>query len=154
MGYDVHYPLDDRIPRGHPLSETGRAFAFALSVTGIGIVSFVAVRSAQLLLVSDRLRERRIMKQIDELSDHHSACGHGRVGKRLTENLLQEGESVVAVDIGEDISASLSEAERLHVQGNAEEAPLRSAGIDAGDVPIVLGETDVIDALRKRVCLP
>ena len=32
--------------------------------------------------------------------------------------------------------------------------PAPSERIDAGDILIVLGETDVIDALRKRVCLP
>ncbi|MEF8815930.1 MAG: potassium channel protein [Salinibacter sp.] len=115
----------------NPLSDAGRFFTFGLGVTGIGILSFVAVRSAQLLLVSDRLRERRIMKRIDELSDHYIVCGYGRVGERLTEDLIEEGKSVVVVDIDEEISASLSKNERLHVQGDAEdEETLRAAGIE------------------------
>jgi len=115
----------------NPLSNAGRFFTIGLGATGIGILSFVAVRSAQLLLVSDRLRERRIMKRIDELSNHFIVCGYGRVGERLTEDLLREGKSVVVVDVDEDISASLSQAERLHVQGDAEnEETLRAAGIE------------------------
>ena len=115
----------------NPLSDAGRFFTFALGATGIGILSFVAIRSAQLLLVSDRLRERRIMKRIDELSGHYVVCGYGRVGERLTEDLLQEGEPVVVVDIDEDIATTLSKAERLHVQGDAEnEDTLRRAGIE------------------------
>ena len=53
-----------------PLSPAGRFFTIFLALTGIGIVAFVAARSAQLLLASERLRERRIMKRIDQLRLH------------------------------------------------------------------------------------
>jgi voltage-gated potassium channel len=115
----------------HPLSDVGRLLTFGLGATGIGILSFVAVRSAQLLLVSDRLRERRIMKRIHDLSDHYIVCGYGRVGQRLTEDLTSEGKSVVVVDVDKEVSTALSEKERLHVEGNAEdEEVLRTAGIE------------------------
>jgi K+ transport systems, NAD-binding component len=141
-----------------PLSDAGRFFTFALGSTGIGILSFVAIRSAQLLLVSDRLRERRIMKRIDALSDHYIVCGYGRVGERLTEDLLREGKSVVVVDVDDDIAADLSEDERLHVQGNAEdEETLRAAGIErARGLILTLPEdsSNVFVALTAREMNP
>jgi voltage-gated potassium channel len=142
----------------NPLSDAGRFFTFGLGATGIGILSFVAIRSAQLLLVSDRLRERRIMKRIDELSDHYIVCGYGRVGERLTEDLLHEGESVVVVDINEEIAASLSKNERLHVKGDAEnEETLRDAGIErARGLILTLPEdsSNVFVALTAREMNP
>ncbi|MCS4200839.1 potassium channel family protein [Salinibacter ruber] len=141
-----------------PLSHVGRFFTFGLGTTGIGILSFVAVRSAQLLLVSDRLRERRIMKRIDALSGHYVVCGYGRVGERLTEDLIREGETVVVVDTDEEICASLSEAERLHVQGDAEdEGTLRAAGIErARGLILTLPEdsSNVFVALTAREMNP
>jgi len=114
----------------HPLSDLGRLLTFALGATGVGLLSFVAVRSAQLLFTSDRLRERRIMKRINNLSDHYIVCGYGRVGQRLTDDLLHEGTSVV-VDVDEEVCSDLSEEKRLYVEGNAEEEEtLRAAGID------------------------
>jgi len=114
----------------HPLSDLGRLLTFALGATGVGLLSFVAVRSAQLLLTSDRLPERCIMKRINSLSDHYIVCGYGRVGQRLTDDLLHEGTSVV-VDVDEEVCSDLSEEKRLYVEGNAEEEEtLRAAGID------------------------
>ena len=115
----------------HPLSDLGRLFTFALGAAGVGLLSFVAIRSAQLLFTSDRLRERRIMKRINNLSDHYIVCGYGRVGQRLTEDLLHEGISVVVVDVDQAVCSDLSEEKRLYVEGNAEnEETLRTAGID------------------------
>ena len=115
----------------HTLSDAGRFFTLGLGITGIGLVSFVAVRSAQLFFASDRLHERRIMKRIEELSGHYIICGYGRVGERLAEDLRREGRPVVVVDISEDAISALAQGEHLYVRGNAEEEEtLREAGIE------------------------
>lgn len=115
----------------HPLSNTGFFFTIGLGLTGIGLLSFVAIRSAQLLLASDRLRERRIMKRINDLSGHYIICGYGRVGERLAEDLQREDKPVVIVDVDEEVTESLDAGNHLYVQGNAEdEKTLAAAGID------------------------
>jgi voltage-gated potassium channel len=115
----------------HPLSNAGYFFTLGLGVAGIGLLSFVAVRSAQFFFASERLRERRIMNRIDDLSGHYIICGYGRVGSRLAEDLRREDKPVVVVDIDEDAISSLAEDKHLHVKGNAEEeGTLRAAGID------------------------
>ena len=114
-----------------PLSNTGYFFTLGLGVTGIGLLSFVAVRSAQFLFASERLRERRIMKRIEDLSGHYIVCGYGRVGERLAEDLRQENRSVVVVDVSEEAISALTDDEHLYVQGNAEdESVLHAAGIE------------------------
>lgn len=115
----------------HTLTNAGRFITIGIGVAGIGLLSFVVARSAQLLIASERLHERRIMKRIDALSDHYIVCGFGRVGQRLAEDLRIAGESVVVVDTNPDVTSSASEAGYLYVTGNAEnEGVLRSAGIE------------------------
>lgn len=142
----------------HSLSNTGRFFTFGLGVTGIGLLSFVAVRSAQLLFASERLRERRMMKRINELSDHYIVCGYGRVGQRLAEDLRLAGRSVVVVDVNPDAIEAVADAGYLYVQGNAEgEEVLRDAGIErARGVILTLPEdtSNVFVALTAREMNP
>ena len=142
----------------HTLSDAGRFFTLGLGVTGIGLLSFVAVRSAQLLFASDRLHERRVMKRINDLSDHYIICGYGRVGERLAEDLHREGRSVVVVDISEEAISALTEDHRLYVKGNAEEEEtLRKAGIDrARGLILTLPEdsSNVFVALTAREMNP
>ncbi|MFB6247641.1 MAG: TrkA family potassium uptake protein [Salinibacter sp.] len=115
----------------HTLSDVGRLFTLGLGITGIGLLTFVVARSAQLLLASERLRERRIMKQIEKLSDHYIICGYGRVGQRLAEDLEAAGQPFVVVEIAEKEIADLRKDNLLHVKGNAEEDEvLTQAGID------------------------
>lgn len=115
----------------NPLSETSRLFTVGIALTGIGLVTFVAARASQLLLASERLRERRLMKRIDNLSDHYIICGYGRVGKRLVEDLGEAGHPFVVIDTADEEIEHLRLADRLHLQGNAEEEHiLRQAGIE------------------------
>lgn len=114
----------------HPLSPLGRIFTVLIAITGIGIVTFVAARSAQLLLASERLRERRMMSRIDDLSDHYIICGYGRVGQRLAEDLQEAGRNFVVVDFDVRAIEELRETQMLYVQGDAEEEEtLETAGI-------------------------
>jgi voltage-gated potassium channel len=113
------------------LSDQGRLFTLGLGITGIGLLTFVVARSAQLLLASERLRERQNMKQINDLSDHYVICGYGRVGQRLAEDLQAAGKPFVVVDIADEEIAELRDDDFLYVQGNAEEDEvLQTAGID------------------------
>lgn len=115
----------------HPLSPLGRVFTIFIAITGIGIVTFVAARSAQLLLASERLRERRMMKRIEDLADHYIICGFGRVGQRLAEDLRDADREFVVIDYDKRAIEELRAAELLYVEGDAEdESTLRTAGID------------------------
>lgn len=140
------------------LSDTGRLFTLGLGITGIGLLTFVVARSAQLLLVSERLRERRIMKRIDQLSDHYVICGYGRVGQRLAEDLEQAGHALVVVDIADEEIQNLQEDHFLHVQGDAEEEEtLLQAGLDrARGLILALPEdsSNVFVALTARELNP
>jgi voltage-gated potassium channel len=142
----------------HTLSDAGRLFTLGLGITGIGLLTFVVARSAQLLVASQRLRERRIMSQIDDLSDHYIICGYGRVGQRLAEDLQAAGHSFVVVDVADEEIAALRDKNLLHVQGDAEkEETLKRAGIDrAHGLILTLPEdsSNVFVALTAREMNP
>jgi len=142
----------------HQLSDTGRFFTLGLGITGIGLLSFVVARSAQFLIASDRLHERRVMKRINELSGHYIICGYGRVGERLAEDLHREGRPVVIVDVSDDVISTVIEDEHLYVKGNAEEEEtLRTAGIErARGLVLTLPEdsSNVFVALTAREMNP
>jgi voltage-gated potassium channel len=142
----------------HTLSDSGRLFTLGLGITGIGLLTFVVARSAQLLLASEHLRERRIMTRIKKLSDHYIICGYGRVGQRLAEDLEAAGKPFVVVDISDEEIANLREDDILHVQGNAEEEEvLQQAGIDRAYGLILTLPTDssnVFVALTARQMNP
>jgi voltage-gated potassium channel len=113
-----------------PLSPIGRLFTVFIGIIGIGLVTFVAARAAQLLVASDRLEERRIMKAIDDLRQHYIICGYGRVGQRLVEDLERAGRDFVVIDRSDDEIERLREAGHLHVQGEAaDEETLTRAGL-------------------------
>jgi len=140
------------------LSDTARLFTVGIALTGIGLVTFLAARASQLLLASERLRERRLMKRIDELSNHYIICGYGRVGKRLAEDLEDAGRSSVVVDVADEAIERLQGDNRLHVQGDAEEEEtLRTAGIErARGLVLCLPEdsSNVFVALTAREMNP
>ena len=142
----------------HQLSDTGRLFTIGLGITGIGLLSFVVARSAQFLIASDRLHERRVMKRINELSGHYIICGYGRVGERLAEDLHREGRPVVIVDLDDEVISTVIEDEHLYVKGNAEEEEtLRTAGIErARGLVLTLPEdsSNVFVALTAREMNP
>jgi len=112
------------------LSDAARLFTVGIALTGIGLVTFVAARASQVLFASERLRERRLMKHLNNLSDHYIICGYGRVGARLAEDLEEAGRPVVVVDIDDTVIKDLQDADYLHVHGDAEnEEVLQKAGI-------------------------
>jgi voltage-gated potassium channel len=114
-----------------PLSDVGRFFTIIIALAGIGIVTFVAARAAQVLLASERLRERQNMKKIDKLENHYIVCGYGRVGQRLTEDLQQADQEYVVIECSEEEIHELQESGQLYVHGDAEEEEnLRAAGIE------------------------
>ena len=116
----------------HELSTTGRFFTIWIAVLGIGAAAFIAGRSAQLLLVGRKIRERHMKRQISRMKNHYIICGYGRVGRRIAKDLLRSGETFVVIDRSRDVTDALRKADIPFIEGNAEdEEILRRAGLDA-----------------------
>ncbi len=115
----------------HPLSDAGKLFTIGLSIFGIGIVAFVATRTVQVLIRSQRLQHRFMQRKIDRLRDHYVICGYGRLGRRIAADLAEAGRSFVVIERHPERVAQLDAAGLLFVEGDAEEErTLRAAGIE------------------------
>lgn len=105
----------------HLLSTAGRLFTTFLIVTGVGVVAYSFGSIGQYLIsgvLRGTLRRRRMQRKIDRLSGHVIVCGYGRVGRRVTLDLEQQGQECVAVDSNPERFRSAPE-ERLNVVGDA-----------------------------------
>lgn len=116
----------------HELSTTGRFFTILIAVFGIGSVAFIATRSAQLLLTSQRLRERHMIKKIERMKNHYVICGYGRIGSRIAEDLHRSNRPFIVIDHSAEQIEELRERGFLFVEGDAEdEETLRAAGLES-----------------------
>lgn len=85
----------------HELSTPGRLFTTLLIVAGVGTVAYSFGSIGQYLISGElrgTLRRRRMQKKIDRLSGHVIVCGFGRVGRRVTLDLEQQGQTCLVVD--------------------------------------------------------
>jgi len=85
----------------HDLSTEGRLFTTFLIVCGVGIVAYSFGTIGQYLISGElrgTYRRRRMQTRIDQLAGHMIICGFGRVGRRVTLDLEQQGQACVVID--------------------------------------------------------
>lgn len=122
----------------HTLSYGGRIFTMFIAFFGIGTAAFIATRATQLLIVNQRIRERHIMRMIDRLSNHYIICGYGRIGRRISRDLLEADTPFVVIDNNPEKIEVVDEEGLLYIEGNAEEEEtLKRAGIERAQGIIV-----------------
>jgi voltage-gated potassium channel len=115
----------------NPLSDGGKLFTIAISIFGIGIVAFMATRTAQVLVRYQRLQQRFMTRKIRRLEDHYVICGYGRLGRRIVADLADAGLDFVVIERDEERVAVIEEAGWLVIEGDAEdEDVLRDAGVE------------------------
>jgi len=113
------------------LTLPGRVFTMGLFAIGIGVISYIASQTTQLLFESKLFFTRAMKKKLTELENHYIICGYGRIGHRIA-NVLKEAQLPVVIVENRDSSIKRIENDKLiYVKGNAqEETSLIDAGID------------------------
>ena len=128
------------------LSSTGRMFTIALILGGGGIVAYTLSATAEFVMSgewSNILESRRNSRMLAKLSDHVIVCGFGRVGRRVSNELTQEGVSFIVVDIKPERVEHAWELGYVAVVGNAaNESMLKEAGIDQARALIACVNSD------------
>lgn len=128
----------------HEISPEGRLFTVILIFLGVGFFLYVVGNVIQ-FLVEGRIRHvlgRRILdKQISKLKNHFIVCGYGRVGRALSNYLVQKYIDVVVIEQNPNRVSVMDEDGLLYIMGGAtDEAILMKAGIKrAKGVISVLG---------------
>ncbi len=113
------------------LSAAGRILTMVVFVMGIGVISYIASQTTQLLFESELFRRRAMDKQLKKMENHYIVCGYGRIGHRIAQVLKNANIPVVVVENREDSIQRIKEDDLIYVQGNAqEESILKEAGIE------------------------
>lgn len=115
----------------HNLSDTGRLFTMLVFIMGIGVISYIASQTTQLIFESEIFRKRAMNKQLQSMNQHYIVCGYGRIGNRIAEVLEEAEIPLVVVEHEESSIEKISDNHLLYVQGNAQnEDVLKKAGIE------------------------
>ena len=112
------------------LTDAGRIFTMIIFVMGIGVISYIASQTTQLIFESEIFRRRTMRKQLERMQNHYIVCGYGRIGHRIAEVLQGADIPIVVVENRQSSIERIQDDGLLYVQGDAQdEAVLKSAGI-------------------------
>lgn len=116
------------------LSSAGRVFTIFLILGGGGIAAYSLSVTAEFFMSGEWrsiLVTRRSTRMLSNLSDHVIVCGFGRVGRRVSHELVHEEVPFVVVDTNPERVMHAEELGYIAVVGNAaDENLLREAGIE------------------------
>lgn len=112
------------------LTIEGRIFTMAIFIFGIGVISYIASQTTQLLFESELFLQRAMRKKLEKMDNHYIICGYGRIGHRIA-NVLGEANLPVVVVENKDLSIQKIQNDKfVYVQGDAQdENSLKQAGI-------------------------
>jgi len=128
------------------LSPYGRIFTIGLILGGGGIAAYSVSVTAEFFMSGEWrriLETRRRSRMQSQLSDHIIICGFGRVGRRVADELTQEGAPFIVVDSDPDRIASSETHGYISMLGNAaNETILKQAGIDSARALVAAVNSD------------
>ena len=117
-----------------PLSAEGRIFTIFMAFAGVGTILLVGTEIARAVVDTNLRRiigKRREIKMIRNLKQHIIICGHGRIGRAVTERLTANQTDCVVIDSSAEVCSQLADREIPFIQGDAtREESLRAAGIE------------------------
>ena len=147
-----------------PLSTGGRVLTAFLIIVGVGTALYTAATALEIGLerfMGGEVRQRRMSRAIEKLSDHVIVCGFGRVGRNSWQALCEEDVPSVVVESDPAAAAKAVEVGALAVEGDATRNDvLASAGIERARALIACVRNDndnlviVLSAKHQRRDLP
>jgi len=116
------------------LSPQGQMFTIIIILGGVGTAIFAFTKMAEIAFeggINKFVRRRRMEKTLQNLNGHYIICGHGRMGKTVSERLEEEKLPFVIIDNNEEKIEELKQIDRcLFIKGDAtQEEILIKAGI-------------------------
>ena len=113
------------------LSIEGRIFTMAIFIFGIGVISYMASQTTQLLFESELFLQRAMRKKLKKMEQHYIICGYGRIGHRIAKVLADAGLPLVIVENCTSSIECIQQDKHIYFQGDAQdENVLKNAGIE------------------------
>jgi voltage-gated potassium channel len=118
----------------HPLDASGRLFTTVLIILGLTVLTYTLGSLGALVVEGTFQRiigRQRMMREIDNLKRHYVVCGHGRMGRILCEQLVEEKVPFVVVENDPEVLEDIRERGYKLIEGDAtEDEVLVRAGIE------------------------
>jgi voltage-gated potassium channel len=128
------------------LSPQGRIFTMALILGGGGVAAFSVTVGVEFVMSGEwrkLIETRRRSRMLSNLSEHVIVCGFGRVGRRVSLELTQEGIPFIVVDTDAERVTHAQELGYIAVVGNAaNENMLNQAGIECARALVATVNSD------------
>jgi voltage-gated potassium channel len=117
-----------------PDNLSGEIVKTILIILGVGTLFYALVTIAEFFVaghLGEILEERRTLKKIEELSDHHLICGFGRVGRQVARDLKSADVDFVVIDELEENKELADQLGALFLLGRpSEDELMKAAGIE------------------------
>ncbi len=118
-----------------PLSQGGVLFTMILILFSVGMVAFIVVGLARIMVEGEIRRifgRRKLEKKIGGLKDHYIVCGYGRIGSYICSELAERPAPFVVVETDPEVTQRIEDANYHYVHGDAtDEQTLTKAGIES-----------------------
>ncbi len=128
-----------------PLSPEEKIFVSLLIISSIFIVGYAISVITEYILSKNigNLRQKKVQRKLDSMSNHIIVCGFGRNGKQAAQKLLAYKRPFVIIEKDEDVIERFSDDETLFIMGNAiEDEVLLKAGIERASTLICATPSD------------
>ncbi len=117
-----------------PLDQFGRIytiFVILVGFAGFGYTLKVVTESFVEGVLTLKFRRNKMLKLISEIRDHYIVCGHGRIGKIITQELHKAKKEVVVVDNDRELLNDLIKLKIPFLLGDAtDDETLLEAGVE------------------------
>jgi len=121
----------------HPLDDESKIFTIFLILASVIIVGYALKVITEYIISKndvEELKQKKMQKKIDALSNHIIICGYGRNGKQAAKKLLAHKRSFVVIEKDKEISQKYQSELVPFITGNAnEDETLMQAGIDRAE---------------------
>ena len=128
------------------LSPNGRIFTIFLILGGGGIAAYSLSVTAEFFMTGEWqsiLEKRRRSRMMEDLNNHVIICGFGRVGRRVSKELINENIPFIVVDTDPEKIQHAEEHGFITFNGNAaNEFMLKQAGIAKARALIAAASSD------------
>ncbi|MTE26786.1 potassium channel family protein [Winogradskyella ouciana] len=118
----------------NPLDTEAKIFTIFLILSSVVIVGYAISIITEYILSKNNfedIKQRRMQKKIDEMTDHIVICGYGRNGKQAAKKLLAYNKPFLVIERNKDVIERFQEDDIPFVYGNAnEDQTLYDAGIE------------------------
>lgn len=124
----------------NPLDSQSKIFTIFLILASVVIVGYAISIITEFILNRNNiedLKQRKMQKRIDNMTNHVIICGYGRNGKQAAKKLLDYKKPFVVIESDKEVIERFQDEDISFVLGNAnEDESLLAAGIDKANTLI------------------